>query len=56
MAWDKSDSLKRLPKIIETKNVLDKKIENDIKETFNRGQALGCSQSQTEEFIVSYRK
>jgi len=58
MAWDKSDSLKRLPKIIETKNVLDKKLEDDIRETFHSDKKalVHVLKVKDEEVIVSYRK
>ena len=58
MAWDKSDTLKRLPKIIEMKNVLDKKLEDDIREAFHSDKKalVHVLKVKDEEVIVSYRK
>jgi len=58
MAWDKSDTLKKLPKIIEVKNVLDKQLEDDIKEAFysDKKAIVHVLKVKDEEIIVSYRK
>lgn len=58
MAWDKSDTLKRIPTVVETKNVLDKKLEDDIKEAFysDKKAIVHVLKVKDEDIIVSYRK
>ena len=57
-AWDKSDTMKKLPKVIETKNVLDKKLEDDIRESFysDKKALVHVLNVKNQEIIVSYRK
>ena len=58
MAWDKTDTFKRLPKVIETKDVLDKRLEEDIKEAFysDKKAIVHVLRVKDKEIIVSYRK
>jgi len=58
MNWDKSDLNRKLPKVIEMKDVLDKTLEDDIKETFqtDRKVVVHVLKIKEKDIIVSYRK
>ena len=58
MAWDKAEYFRKLPKIIETKNVLDKRLEDDIKESFygDKKVAVHVLKVKNQDIIVSFRK
>lgn len=58
MVWDKSEHFKKLPRIIETKNVLDKRLEDDIKEALlsEKKVVVHVLKIKNEDIIVSYRK
>jgi len=58
MSWDKSETFKKLPKVIEAKKVLDKGLENDIKEAFfaDKKVVVHVLEMRNQEIIVSYRK
>jgi len=58
MNWEKADTCKRLPNIIEMKNVLDKQLEDDIKESFNSDKkvVVHVLKIKDKEIILSYRK
>jgi len=58
VGWDKSDMNRKLPKVIEMKDVLDKTLEDDIKETFQNDKkvVVHVLRLKEKEIIVSYRK
>ncbi len=58
VGWDKSDMNKKLPKVIEMKDVLDKTLEDDIKETFQNDKkvVVHVLRLKEKDIIVSYRK
>jgi len=58
MNWDKADTCKRLPNVIEMKNVLDKKLEDDIRDCFNSDKkvVVHVLKIKDKDIILSYRK
>ena len=58
MGWEKYENLRRLPKIFDLKNILDKKLEEEIKEALetNKKVCVHLLSLKDEEIIVSYRK
>jgi len=58
MGWEKSENLRRLPRVFDVNHVLDKKLGEEIKEAFdtNKKVCVHVLQMKDEELIVSYRK
>jgi translation elongation factor P/translation initiation factor 5A len=58
MGWEKYENIRRLPRVFDIKNVLDKKLAEEIWEAFetNKKVCVHVMTLKDEELIVSYRK
>lgn len=60
MTWDKSEQFKKQPRTIETRSIMDKKLEDDIRDAFESRDkkvvVIHTLKIKNEDVIVSYRK
>jgi len=58
MGWEKYENLRRLPRVFDIRHILDKKLEEEIKESFETSKkvCVHVLSLNDVELIVSYRK
>jgi len=58
LGWEKYENLRRLPRVFDIRHILDKKLEEEIKESFETSKkvCVHVLSLNDVELIVSYRK